>query len=101
MQISLVSVRYFLFSEITIQRYDFSESQDGKSYCDAKIAHLRGKIRQYVSTGHDVRTALEMKEAIDALGGVIGCQAAYVEVNTAKNTEACSKNNIWRGITDF
>ncbi|CAG2216601.1 unnamed protein product [Mytilus edulis] len=27
------------------KRYDYSEAQSGKFYCDAKIAHLRQKIR--------------------------------------------------------
>ncbi|CAG2245172.1 unnamed protein product [Mytilus edulis] len=43
---------------ILIQRYDFSESQDGKSYCDAKIAHLRSKIRHHVAAGNEVKTAM-------------------------------------------
>jgi hypothetical protein len=36
---------------ILVQRYDYSEAQNGKSYCDAKIAHMRGKIRKSVAEG--------------------------------------------------
>ncbi|XP_052097306.1 uncharacterized protein LOC127732267 [Mytilus californianus] len=65
---------------VYIRRYDFSEAQSGKSYCDAKIAHMRGKIRQCVSNGKNVVCASDMKSAIDDYGGVSGCQAAHVEI---------------------
>ena len=61
---------FYSFLGINIARYDFSESQCGKSYCDAKIAHMRGRIRQYVANGNNVRNATEMKAAIDSFGGV-------------------------------
>ncbi|CAC5377179.1 unnamed protein product [Mytilus coruscus] len=84
---------------ITIKRYDFSEAQDGKSYCDAKIVHLRCKIRQYVSSGNDVKTAGDMKNAIDSLGGVMGCQAAHVQINYEVAGEATKIKNTWKGIS--
>ena len=37
--------------------------------------------------GHDVMTAQQLKEAIDSYGGVRGCRAAVVEVNTKKNKQ--------------
>ncbi|CAC5391100.1 unnamed protein product [Mytilus coruscus] len=54
---------------IHVSRYDFSEAQCGKSNCDAKIAHMRGRIRQYVA--NNVGNATEMKAAIDSFGGLI------------------------------
>ncbi|CAC5391175.1 unnamed protein product [Mytilus coruscus] len=66
--------------KIYIRRCDFSEAQSGKSYCDAKIAHMRGKIRQCVSNGKNVVCASDMKSAIDDYGGVSGCQAAHLEI---------------------
>ncbi|CAG2245178.1 unnamed protein product [Mytilus edulis] len=84
---------------ILIRRYDFSESQDGKSYCDAKIAHLRSKIRHHVAAGNDVKTAGEMKKAIDSMGGVTGCQAAHVEINSTIDEESNKKKTTWKGIT--
>ncbi|CAC5373503.1 unnamed protein product [Mytilus coruscus] len=44
-QIWLVMNELSQQSGITIRRYDYSEPQSGKSYCDAKIAHMRGKMR--------------------------------------------------------
>ncbi|CAG2210475.1 unnamed protein product [Mytilus edulis] len=84
---------------ITIKRYDFSEAQDGKSYCDAKIAHLRCKIRQYVSSGNNVKTAGDMKNAIDSLGGVMGCQSAHVQINSQVAGKANKIKNTWKGIS--
>ncbi|CAC5400229.1 unnamed protein product [Mytilus coruscus] len=39
---------------IRVTRYDFSEAQSGKSICDAKIAHMRLKMRMYVSSGRNI-----------------------------------------------
>ncbi|CAC5397246.1 unnamed protein product [Mytilus coruscus] len=65
---------------VNIQRYDFSESQDGKSYCDAKIAHIRGKLRKYVSNGGNISRSKDMKKALDDGDGVPGCHIAHVEI---------------------
>ena len=51
---------------IEIIEFCYSEPQAGKSYCDAKIAHMRQKIKTYVAQGHNVCTAAEMKEALDS-----------------------------------
>lgn len=67
-----------------IRRYDFSEPQAGKSYCDSKIAHMRLKMRLYVAEKHNIIKASDMKAALDSKGGVAGCQVAVVEVNTSK-----------------
>ena len=69
------------FSGISIVRYDFSEPQAGKSYCDAKIAHMRSKLRMFVSSGENVTTPFDMKKAIMDGSGVAGCQCAVVEVD--------------------
>ena len=53
---------YFIILGITVKRYDYSEAQSGKSYCDAKIAHMRSKMRIFSSEGHNICTATQMKE---------------------------------------
>jgi hypothetical protein len=40
-----------------------------------------------------------MKEAIDAVEGVMGCQAAYVELNSKVAAEAVNIKTKWKGIT--
>ena len=80
-----------------MKRYDFSESQDGKIYCDSNIAHLRSKIRQHVTA--DVQTANETRKDIDLMGGVTGCQAAHVEINQTLAEESNKRKNTWNVIT--
>ncbi|KAK3104650.1 hypothetical protein FSP39_007128, partial [Pinctada imbricata] len=97
---SIVNLRQFVTDSkgIQIKRYDFSESQCGKSYCDSKITHLRSKIRQYASNGKDVKSAADMKKAIDSVGGVGGCQAAYVDVNLDAYA-TWVQGKPWKGIS--
>ncbi|CAG2239924.1 unnamed protein product [Mytilus edulis] len=78
--------------------YDFSEAQNGKSYCDSKIAHMRGKMRKYVLEGGDITSSTEMKEALDVCGGVSGCQISNVTINTESQTKDQSQ---LKGITKY
>lgn len=71
-------------SGLKIMRYDYSEAQSGKSFCDAKIAHMRSKMKMYVSTGNNILSAEDMRTAIMKGSGVTGCQCAVVEVDTTK-----------------
>ena len=65
-------------------RYDFSESQAGKDICDRKTAPMKAHIRRWVDERHDVTTAEDMKQALESHGGLRGCRAAVVEVDTTK-----------------
>ncbi|CAC5407905.1 unnamed protein product [Mytilus coruscus] len=49
--------------------------------------------------GENCLTAGDMKNAIDALGGVMGCQAAHVQINSEVAAEATKFKNTWKGIT--
>lgn len=66
---------------ISIASYDFSEAQSGKSYCDAEIAHMRGKLSKEAASGHNIITAADMKSAIDLHGGTTGCQASRCQAS--------------------
>lgn len=81
---------------IKILGYDFSEAQSGKSYCDAKIAHMRGKIRSHAAEGHNISTAYEVKKAIECGKGIQGVQAAVVDINT--NNQKIQKLS-WKGVS--
>lgn len=81
---------------IKILGYDFSEAQSGKSYCDAKIAHMRGKIRSHAAEGHNISTAYEVKKAIECGKGIQGVQAAVVDINT--NNQKIQKHS-WKGVS--
>lgn len=82
------SVLYTCISGVLVRRYDFSEAQSGKSYCDAKIAHMRAKIRKSVTEGKSVLSASDMKAALDECGGITSCQAAHAEIMISPSDSA-------------
>ena len=71
---------------ITVSRYDFSEPQAGKDICDRRIVPVKSHIRRYINEGHDVKSAAEMKVAIESHLGVKGCYAAVCQVSTSSQT---------------
>ncbi|XP_061171627.1 uncharacterized protein LOC133181099 [Saccostrea echinata] len=81
---------------ITVKRFDYSEAQSGKSYCDAKIAHMRSKMRIFSSEGHNICTAIQMKEAIESGAGVKGTCIAVVDVDVTKQTLT---KHSWKGVS--
>ncbi|KAK3745924.1 hypothetical protein QZH41_010219, partial [Actinostola sp. cb2023] len=58
---------------INISRYDFSEPQAGKDICDRRTAAVKSHMRRYINEGHDIKTAGDMKAAIESHEGVKGC----------------------------
>ena len=49
---------------ITVQRYDFSEPQQGKDVCDRVLCHMKAAIRRYCNEGHDILNISHMREAL-------------------------------------
>ena len=49
---------------MTVERYDFSEPQQGKDICDRVISPLKSSIRRYCNEGHDILNANDMHEAL-------------------------------------
>ena len=76
---------------ITVARYDFFEPQTGKDICDRKIAPMKAHIRRYVNENHDVVSAEDMKLALESHGGLKGCRAAVVEVDSSKDLNESNK----------
>lgn len=72
-------------------RYDFSEPQAGKDICDRKTAPMKAHIKRWVNERHDVVTAEDMKAALESHGGIKGCRAAVVEVDTTRERNKDSK----------
>ena len=83
-------------SGIKVLRYDFSDPQAGKDICDRKTAPMKAHIKRWVNEKHDVLTAEDMKQAIESHGGLTGCRAAVVEVNTSQDVV---KDNKIPGIS--
>ena len=63
---------------ITVKRVDFSDPQGGKGPCDRKAATIKGHVRRYLNEGHDVSTAVDLKEAMLSYGGIPGVRVALV-----------------------
>ncbi len=59
--------------------------QSGKDICDRKIAPMKGHIRRFVNENHDVVSAEDMEVALESHGGLKGCRAAVVEVDSSKD----------------
>ena len=72
-------------------RYDFSEPQAGKDICDRKTAAMKAHTKRCVNEKHDVVTAEDMKVALESHGGIKGCRAAVVEVDTTRERNKDSK----------
>ena len=72
-------------------RYDFSDPQAGKDICDRKTAPMKAHMRRWVNEKHNVTTAEEMKDALESHGGLKGCRAAIVEVDTSKEVNQENK----------
>ena len=65
---------------IRILRYDFSDPQAGKDVCDRRIATLKSHMRRFINEGNDIKSAKDMKVAIESYGGVKGCYATVAEI---------------------
>ncbi|KAL9974162.1 hypothetical protein ACROYT_G011171 [Oculina patagonica] len=72
-------------------RYDFSEPQAGKDICDRKTAAMKAHMKRWVNEKHDVVTAEDMKAALESHGGIKGCRAAVVDVDTTREKNQDSK----------
>lgn len=46
-----------------------------------------------------MRTAQDMKDAIDSMKGVVGCKAVLVQINSKSADEASTIKTVWKGIT--
>lgn len=71
---------------ITISRYDFSDPQAGKDVCDRRIATVKSHMRRFINEGNDIKSASDMKTAIDSYGGVKGCQSAVAIIQESCQT---------------
>ena len=78
-------------SGIQIEQVDFSDPQGGKGCCDRKAAQIKAHVKSFVSEGHSVTTAKELKTAIESRGGIEGVRVSKVRVT----------NNDYKGPKSF
>ena len=53
---------------------------------------MKGHIRRYINEGYDVKTASDMKAAIDSHGGVKGCYSVVCKV--AERSQNITKHSL-------
>ena len=49
---------------ISVTRYDFSESQQGKDICDRIICPLKSRIRRFCNEGNDIVNSQDIRKAL-------------------------------------
>ena len=72
-------------------RYDFSEPQADKDIGNRKNVAMKAHVKLWVKERHDVVTAEDMVAALESHGGIKGCRAAVVEVDTTRERNKESK----------
>ena len=85
---------------ITVERYDFSEPQQGKDICDRVLCPMKASIRKYCSEGHDILTTSEMRVAL-LERPVRGTTAAVGVVNDEKNVLKVNKIECFSELHNF
>ena len=70
---------------VTIQGYYYSEPQAGKDICGRILCPMKHAIRPYGNEGHDVLTAVHMRDAL-LEHPVKGTTAAVTTVDESKKT---------------
>ena len=75
---------------VSVHSYHFSEPQSGKDICDRILCPMKSSIRTYCNEGHDVLTAVDMRNAL-IKHPVKGTTAAVNVVNETKKTLSINK----------
>ena len=66
-------------------RYDNSDPQAGKDVYNRRITSIKSLMRRYINEGHDIKSAGDMKDAIDSSGGVKGAQSHHEKAYNVRN----------------
>lgn len=68
---------------VSVESYHYSEPQSGKDVCNRILCPMKSSIRSYCNEGHDVLTAVDMRNALTQ-HPVKGTTAAVNVVNESK-----------------
>jgi len=82
---------------IGVRRVDFSDPQGGKGSCDRKAATIKAHVRRFINEGHDVKTALDFKEAMLSNGGIEGTRIVIVDASTTGDLPQVK----WDGVSSL
>ena len=75
---------------VEVHSYHYSEPQSGKDICDRILCPMKSSIRAYCNEGHDVLTAVDMRDALTQ-HPVKGTTAAVSIVDESKHTLCINK----------
>lgn len=70
---------------VEVHIYHYSEPKSGKDICNRILCPMRSSIGAYCNEGHDVLTAMDMRDALTQ-HSVKGTTAAVSIVDESKNT---------------
>ena len=89
---SLISVLYYFARKHghQLKRIDYCEPNAGKDICDRKIAPIRRVVQNYIDSGNDVMTPVQLKQAIESNSSLQGCQVIKWKMNSTMDF----KNNF-------
>ena len=68
---------------VAIQHLDFSDAQGGKRACDRKAATIKVYRRAYLNSGHDIKSAEQMYDAMTLSGGIPSLSVMLCDCVTA------------------
>ena len=85
---------------VEVHSYHYSEPQSGKDICDRILCPMKSSIRAYCNEGHDVLTAVDMRDALTQ-HPVKGTTAAVSIVDESKNTLCINKIEHFSSFHNF
>lgn len=85
---------------VSDESYHYSEPQSGKDVCDRILCPMKSLIRSYCNEGHDVLTAVDMRNALTQ-HPVKGTTAAVNVVNKSKKTLSVNKIEQFGSFHNF
>ena len=59
---------------------DYSEVQKGKDVCDRVCGTGKSRVRTWHYSGHDISNAFDIKEGMEAYGGIKNLKVAVAEI---------------------
>ena len=68
-------------SGIEVLRYDFSDPQSGKHFCDRKIAPYKQRLQHYVAQNHNVKSVKDIKKGLESPPGIVGMSVVECKID--------------------
>ena len=79
---------------VQVARVDFSDPQGGKGAADRLAATCKGHVRAFINEGHDVCTAMDLRNALLSHGGLEGVRVVSLDAVTETPDDSPSITGI-------